>query len=181
MHATEKIFKSISKEYITKSLLDLMQEKPFKKITISEITDKAEIARRTFYLNYSSKEDVLNEYFEILFVDFLETYNIKSQSLFDKANSYFKFWQNKYEFLVTLEKNQLFNSLIKIHVQKIVLQDIFNPKKDLGKILSDSEAKVLAIFNSNGLCAMLEYWVNNNMSESTEEMASLFCKIVSSN
>jgi AcrR family transcriptional regulator len=40
----------------------LMDKKPYDKITISDITEKAGIARQTFYRNYDDKDDVLYEY-----------------------------------------------------------------------------------------------------------------------
>ena len=44
---------------ITNALFDLMQKKSFSHITITEIIQKAGVARASFYRNYSSKEDVL--------------------------------------------------------------------------------------------------------------------------
>ncbi|MDR1231665.1 MAG: TetR/AcrR family transcriptional regulator [Spirochaetaceae bacterium] len=40
----------------------LMDEKPYGKITVSDITEKAGIARQTFYRNYDDKDDVVFEY-----------------------------------------------------------------------------------------------------------------------
>jgi len=51
-----------SKAWITESLLVLMMEKDFDKITITEIINKADLTRQTFYRNFESKENVLYEY-----------------------------------------------------------------------------------------------------------------------
>jgi AcrR family transcriptional regulator len=40
----------------------LMDKKPYDKITVSDITEKAGIARQTFYRNYDHKDDVVFEY-----------------------------------------------------------------------------------------------------------------------
>src|SRR5688572_29093644 len=53
-----------SKKWLVASLLQLMKEKPFDKITISEITDKADLDRSTFYRNFDSKEDLLRLYID---------------------------------------------------------------------------------------------------------------------
>lgn len=47
------------KESITKSLLNLMHQKSFSEISISELIRNAGVARVSFYRNYDSKEDVL--------------------------------------------------------------------------------------------------------------------------
>jgi AcrR family transcriptional regulator len=40
----------------------LMDEKPYDKITVSDIVEKAGIARQTFYRNFNDKDDVILEY-----------------------------------------------------------------------------------------------------------------------
>ena len=51
-----------TKSWIFEALMLLMDEKPYNKITVSDIADKAGIARPTFYRNYKDKEDVVFEY-----------------------------------------------------------------------------------------------------------------------
>jgi AcrR family transcriptional regulator len=41
------------------ALLQLLETENFQEITIQEITDRARVSRRTFYRNYSSKEEIL--------------------------------------------------------------------------------------------------------------------------
>ena len=57
-----------TKSLLKQSLLSLIREKDFRKITITEITQRAGLARPTFYLHYETKEDLLLEVFN----DFLE-------------------------------------------------------------------------------------------------------------
>ena len=51
-----------TKSWIFDALMLLMDEKPYGKITVSDITEKAGIARPTFYRNYDDKDDVVFEY-----------------------------------------------------------------------------------------------------------------------
>ena len=44
----------LSKQLISDSLVDLMQVTPIQEITIKEITENAEVARKTFYRHYSN-------------------------------------------------------------------------------------------------------------------------------
>jgi len=50
-----------SKEAIHEALISLMLEKNYNKITITDITTRAGLARPTFYLHYKTKEEVLSE------------------------------------------------------------------------------------------------------------------------
>ena len=49
------------KKQITLALLELLKEKPLVDISISELTQKAQIGRVSFYRNYQTKEDILRE------------------------------------------------------------------------------------------------------------------------
>ena len=46
-------------QWMMDSLLSLMKEKPFREIKITEIVERAQLARCTFYRYYASKEELL--------------------------------------------------------------------------------------------------------------------------
>jgi AcrR family transcriptional regulator len=45
--------------WIWEALMKLMDEVPYEKITVADLTEKAGIARQTFYYNYKDKDDVV--------------------------------------------------------------------------------------------------------------------------
>lgn len=49
-------------ESITRALLELMAEKPYEDITVSELTSRAQVARVSFYRNFEGKDDVLQRH-----------------------------------------------------------------------------------------------------------------------
>ena len=51
-----------TKTWIFEALMLLMDEMSYNKITVSDISEKAGIARTTFYRNYNDKDDVVSEY-----------------------------------------------------------------------------------------------------------------------
>jgi AcrR family transcriptional regulator len=51
-----------TKSWIFDAIILLMDKKPYDKITVSDIIEKAGIARQTFYRNYGNKGDVIFEY-----------------------------------------------------------------------------------------------------------------------
>jgi len=51
-----------TKSWIFDAVMLLLDEKPYNKITVSDITEKAGIARQTFYYTYNDKDDVIFEY-----------------------------------------------------------------------------------------------------------------------
>jgi AcrR family transcriptional regulator len=53
------------------ALLALMEEKPFRKIHVSEITERAGLARPTFYLHFRSREDLLLSHMDKIFEQYM--------------------------------------------------------------------------------------------------------------
>jgi AcrR family transcriptional regulator len=53
-----------TRSWIFEAVMLLMDEKPYNKITVSEIIKKAGIARQTFYRNYNNKDDIIFEYLQ---------------------------------------------------------------------------------------------------------------------
>ena len=51
-----------TKSWIFDALMLLMDEKPYDKITISDIAEKAGVARPTFYRNFNDKDEVILQY-----------------------------------------------------------------------------------------------------------------------
>ena len=49
-------------EKITDGLLELMQDKPFEEITVSDIVRRAEVGRASFYRHFDSKEAVVRHH-----------------------------------------------------------------------------------------------------------------------
>lgn len=51
-----------SRDWLTAALIDLMEEKPFSRITVKEICQRADLSRQTFYNVFSSKEEILQSF-----------------------------------------------------------------------------------------------------------------------
>ena len=53
-----------TKAALTKALFELLGEKEFDKISITELAQRADVDRKTFYLHYRSVEEILEEFYE---------------------------------------------------------------------------------------------------------------------
>ena len=63
-----------SAKMIEDALFELMKEKDFARITISEIAKRADVGRRTFYRLYTGKEEVLHAWFDKLCREYKDSY-----------------------------------------------------------------------------------------------------------
>lgn len=72
---------AITRESLEISLLQLLDKKDLKKITISELVERAGVSRAAFYRNYESKEELLESIFQSTvskITNSLEGYNFKT-------------------------------------------------------------------------------------------------------
>ena len=91
------------KKQITAALLDLLKEKPLSDISISELTNKAEIGRVSFYRNYQSKEDILKEESDRLIKEWGRLYESNPESAPETLfPSLFDFYRDHRDFYTTL-------------------------------------------------------------------------------
>lgn len=61
-----------TKRRLKRALLELMDDVGYERVTIELLTERADVARSTFYVHYSAKEDLLFEGFDAWLLSFSE-------------------------------------------------------------------------------------------------------------
>ncbi|MDD2971176.1 MAG: TetR/AcrR family transcriptional regulator [Lachnospiraceae bacterium] len=159
---------------IVNSLLEIMKSDDYYKITISQIMDEAELARATFYNNYSSKDDVINSYIDELYLVFIEKAKETGQTTtYHMAFVYFEFWKQYKSFIELLQKHKLFHLILEKYEEKLPdINRIFVPNKFLKMEFKDEKEMEYSIYYSGaGLWNLLKHWVEAGTKESSEDMA----------
>ncbi|MBQ9989645.1 MAG: dihydroxyacetone kinase transcriptional activator DhaS [Lachnospiraceae bacterium] len=59
---------NITKKALAAALKELMEEKPFEKISIGDICDRCEMNRKSFYYHFRDKYDLVNWIYDIEFI-----------------------------------------------------------------------------------------------------------------
>lgn len=62
-------------QYIAEALLILMEKKPYDKITIGEITEKAGVNRSSYYRHFDTKEDIIRFYLKSVMDEYMREYH----------------------------------------------------------------------------------------------------------
>ncbi|MBR4451597.1 MAG: TetR/AcrR family transcriptional regulator [Clostridia bacterium] len=156
--------KKITKESIVTAVVLLCAEKPFEKITVTEIVRKAGVSRTAFYRNYDSKEDVLKELGAGVIKklnDFFEgkKYNRDGRALlFDLLNSIKK---NASTVKLLLSSNQIVFEILcgPTYLEQFLLQETSENRYDT--IVIESMIKKVII-----------EWFKAGMKESPEYIAA---------
>ncbi len=179
-----------TRSVIKKSLTSLMKEKPFDKITITDITDKANINRATFYLHYmdkydlleQSQNDILNEIREVL-ADAFKIFNPQSLPIQD-ATTIIPFLSCVYE---CIGKNSDF--------VKVILggNGDLNFHLKFKSLIEEFIKKISVIKTPDAFCIPLKYlietatsmhigiisrWLEDGMVETPYELACITSNII---
>lgn len=165
-----------SKKWIVNALLELMQEKPFNEITIKEISQQADLHRRTFYRHFSTKEDVLDHKIAQMISEYtphlLNTSDLTGPKI---IQLHFEFLEEHIDFLKLLKKDNLFGYLLSKynHYGPIIYEKITPNSSD-----SVEETSFMSIFKTGGFWNIVSYWVEQEKRQKPGEMAKLMAKFI---
>lgn len=166
-----------SRKRIIESLIDLMQIKKIDDISISEISENAEISRRTFYRNFTSKEDVLDGYFEVIFADIREKIDGLGDGIdcISSLRIIFRLCYEHKDFFFALSKSNMLGFMLqKWNTALPILHSLFIDR--IKKFPQTKDAKTLEYllaFNVGGTFNMVLKWIDEGMLIPPDEMADI--------
>ena len=152
------------KKQITAALLDLLKEKPLSDISISELTNKAEISRVSFYRNYQNKEDILKEESDRLIKEWGMLYESNPESAPEALfPSLFDFYRDHRDFYTTLYNAGMSSIMMETIISTIQI----TPE------MQNLEAYMKS-FWAYGIYGWMLEWIKRGMQESGKELRTLF-------
>ena len=186
MAIDRRIFKT--KEALKGALIALLKEKELNKITVKELCEKADINRGTFYTHYKDQVDlyhaIVDETYEKLeaYIQSLFTIDISSrEGTVDFVTRIFKFCRFNDEyvsvFLVPHRKTLLCRKIAE-YAKKYNIYGI-TKSKETRERLPDFIEDYFYEYLSFGVIGIIQYWIENGMVESDEEMAKTVWFLVS--
>ncbi|MCY6959311.1 TetR/AcrR family transcriptional regulator [Clostridium brassicae] len=160
-----------SKSWIAKSLIQLMDKKPYSKITLKEISENADLTRQTLYRNFSTKEAILEYYVDGFYNDFIKIISAKSNiTLYDLLITYFEYWYKNREFVKKLIDNNVYLTLLDLHLKYI---NSMATNKKFEKLTFISNNKYFNNFSAGGLWFALKRWIEDGTEKTPEEMTNI--------
>ena len=169
-----------------KALLSLLEKKPFEYITISEICEKAEVNRSTFYLHYENTSDLLQETTTYVLDRFSLCFDVDAESVIQKLPECelqeLKFINDKYlhPYLSFIKENQrVFMAVLSqpttfdsnAIVQRL-FDHVFTPILDRFHYPRDEQNYVM-MFYLKGIIAIITEWLKDGCTKSIEEISSV--------
>lgn len=155
---------------IMNTFIDLLAEKGFEKITINDIAKRADINRGTVYLHYVDKFDLLDKciekHVELLLNHCANRTDITLEaSAFQSVFEYLEENFTIYKLLLNNEGLGFFRSRLYAIIAQTVTEVI--------GIKSENQAYLNGVtthFLASGFVGVLEWWINNSMPCSVQEI-----------
>lgn len=160
----------LTRECLQTALIYLMNEKPFEKITITELVKRSGVSRTAFYRNYTSKEDILTEFSNRFFKELIDSSDDERY----KKQPYL--WYLRF-FSSIKENADIFNLLIKAHMPESMSHTASSFIEKIKPAGTPAEYYKNLAFEG-AFSNILLGWFQKGMQETPEEMADLCKKII---
>ena len=148
-------------------MTELLKDKPFSHVTVTDVVNKAGVARASFYRNFSSTSDVLDEIIDDVILEFSDKVLPVISSRDDDL------WR---EFLLEYIERVRMSGDVFINALAMNLPDIFS--RFNGRIQAYEKAmtydsipgKYRIAAKLGVLSSVLRHWIDTGMEESPEEL-----------
>lgn len=180
-----------TKLYLRNALVQLMDTKQVKDISVKEIIETAQVTRSTFYLHYLDKEDFIDKIMD----DVLAEYERKverfddlpyRESIFQRAKAFFAhISENAGLYRVMLGKNGV--PAFRIRMQQIGLNYFYsrylpaaleNTASDKNGSDLHIDFQILANYIVTAKMGIVDYWLNSGMKLSPDYLAQVTSEYV---
>ncbi|MBU9790212.1 TetR/AcrR family transcriptional regulator [Lentilactobacillus sp. G22-6] len=172
MNGKQRIAKQ-SKEWLTTAFFELLKRQPYGEITVKDISEQAQLSRRTFYRSFKDKEDLLDDYGNRMIHAYLARLTNLSRANMDfeqVLTTFFSFWYEQRNEIRLLIKQNLFMVLLaKLSPQATKLYDVFQSpwhiegtKREISYVMS---------FSFGGFWNILNMWLIEENPDSPKEVA----------
>lgn len=176
-----------TKNMIKDAFIKLLSQKGFNSISITEITEKADINRGTFYLHYKDKYDLMekleNELVENLhaiiesvsYIDLMAAENRNKPAPF--LVKIFEFFKENNVFIKSLlgpKGDPIFHSKLKRTIENNLFENII---KTFNNYNITIPKKYFVNYIVSAHIGVIQQWLEDGMEESPEDMALILTKM----
>lgn len=150
-----------SQQYIGESLYQLMDQKPYSEITVTELCQNAGVGRKTFYRNFETIEDVLSFNLDSFFRSFIKNCP-KNPTYYEYSYYFFLFCKTYRHTLTRLYKSNLFFYIVQRFM--LVADEIIVVWKHKKSIETNA-------FVVGGFVSLVYQWASHDFQTSIDELA----------
>ena len=163
------------KENLSRALFELLEKKNISEIGISELIERANVARASFYRNFSSLEEILQYELKSITMNYEKECPSNSVKYSDLDYMTWKFaFYKKYARKIMILKESGLASLLINTINQISL-------KDIDATDFTSESVFSTYFAAGAFYNVTMKWLESGAKESPADIAHLFCSLINKN
>jgi len=167
-----------SKQIIVNAFLNKLEDSSYEEITISEVCANTALVRKTFYNNFSCKEDIVKYVCKDLMTKYITELTSSNEfSLYHFSHTFFEFGKKNKEIFKLLIERKLFSIFKEEFINSQFLISSILPHNKLNR-LNEVELNYVIVFHASGVLAIFEIWVTSNFNKTTEEISQMYINIV---
>ncbi|MBQ5317413.1 MAG: TetR/AcrR family transcriptional regulator [Oscillospiraceae bacterium] len=155
-----------SQKEITDALITLMKKYPYSEITVKQIILEARLAGKTFYRNFTSKDDVLMSLIKCILLDY---FSIVNNAESDVLTTIFSFAETNRELLSLLDKNDMLYLPMQ-YMNESIPYIGNNQNKEMNpfvKLFDGLESDYLIAMNTGAVWNVISLWIHRGMTDDT--------------
>jgi len=165
-----------TKMVIENSFLELMKEKPYTKITVTELCQLAEINRATFYKHYLDVPDLLDQMEATLFDQIRTAFDSENPDLYAMLVQMMRHTMTEKERFFALggengDPNLMTRTLL------VCYESAYPLLKQNLSTMEETYRQMLFQFISHGAGAVLAWWIRDGMREKPEDVAKFILQV----
>ena len=157
------------------ALVELIREKDYSTITVSDIIERANVGRSTFYAHYQDKDDLFVREMDRVIEALSGHIPSQEEFPFFPSLGLFQHVGEEYELYKALVWGPGINLLIR-HMQESlghrIEQGLNKKEKEF-----DAPVPILANFIAGSFLTLMKWWLENKRVYSPEEMDNMFKKL----
>lgn len=160
-----------SQDAIKNAFIELMSEKSFDHITIQDISDRANVGRRTIYDHYMDKFDLLEKLIEEHINELRKLCESASELTFAEGNMiWFEYFEQNYSFFSTMLTSKGAPAFRKSFLEFVVEE--LDIDLDLTEGINKGLSRNLVLrFFGAAIVEIVEAWITNGLSEPADVVA----------
>jgi len=173
-----------SKQILTEAFFELLKEKPYQKIGITKLCNKAGIARPTFYSHFDTIEEIplahFDQWLNKLKIWIKQLAQEKPSPILNPSNNFsyelgefiLGYWCNEVELVKNLQNNGFENVILKcfIMAHEIVMKELHRITHDLPSFFQIFLQRKAGIVTYE----LYKYWINTDRQLSIEQLSEIY-------
>jgi len=164
---------------IEQCFLDLLQEKPVSKITVTELCEKARINRATFYKHYQDVPQLLEKLEEDLFTQIREMFNDRAENMEAMLLEMMDYTRREWKrFMALGSDNGDPNLMTKTFL--LCYENAYPLVASSMQGMPEEKIQMLFHYLSQGSGGILTWWIRDGMRSDPEQVVAFLMKLCTS-